>query len=189
MAVNRAERKKRLQAEGKWDAFKTKRDELRASGKSVQESDEEAWLFVSPDKDAGLLPPVDVSVPDISGVDADDALKPIVASGKSRISKSVWSGRDRVGPREVCEWVFDNMWVDDITPADAPSAGAWGLLIACRRYPDVFKDFYRTTWPKILPNKAELDKMDMLNDDGRETITLITRIQKVRENAVLQSGS
>ena len=46
----------------------------------------------------------------------------------------------------------------DPSPDDCPSAAAWGLLASCRKSPSAKADFWRNTYPKLMPTRAQLEK-------------------------------
>lgn len=100
------------------------------------------------------------------------------------ITSEEFSGT-RIGASEaeVIRWVFNNMDMVGIRGEDAPCPGAWSLLKICREDPSIKKDFYRTIWPKLLPNKTSAEVDAAFTDDGREQFDLITRMKKSMEAA------
>ena len=65
-------------------------------------------------------------------------------------------GERRVTALEIIEWLYDNIGVADVEVTDAPTAGAWNHLLTLRANPTMLEDFYKNTWPRILPNKARI---------------------------------
>ncbi len=147
----------KLKGEGKWGAYLARKAELLDSGMAELAAYEQAYdEFVPPDtparvgsvqeKDSGFVPLATFIIPE-----------------------------KRVKPKVDVQWVYDNMCISDIEPSDAPSPGAWGLLQACRNSGELFRDFYRTIWPKLLPSKTEIDGGDRFTDDNRNIFELIER--------------
>ena len=83
--------------------------------------------------------------------------------------------------REVVEWVFDNLDLSDVTPADAPSPGAWAFREQLRQYPLLRIEFYKTIWPRFLSKVDEGDG-GRLNDDGRDVLRTIAEVQRLRDS-------
>lgn len=120
---------------------------------------------------------------------------PVVGDGSSDPAEcgAVWleqfAGKEKVSSLAIVEWVFDNIDMLDVTPGMAPCAGAWSLLLRVRKHPDLLKEFYRSIWVRILPSKTAIEQLQRFEDDGREQLTLIDRIQQAHADAVLSSGS
>jgi hypothetical protein len=69
---------------------------------------------------------------------------------------------------EAVRWVADNMEVLDPRPKDCPSAAAWGLLSQCRQSLQARSDFWKLTYAKLLPTKAQMEKeQDALPDESK----------------------
>ena len=81
-----------------------------------------------------------------------------------------------VSENEKLRWLFENMQVDGLKPEDSPSPGAWALLQELRNNDEQRRDFYKTLWPKLL-TKEDTESGGKLQDDGKETIELIKRLQ------------
>lgn len=79
-------------------------------------------------------------------------------------------GKDPASARQVVEWVFNNLDVEGLKPKDAPSPGAWSLLQRVRLYPELTVDFYKTVWPKLLPNKAQIEAEDRARGGGTDEL-------------------
>jgi len=93
-------------------------------------------------------------------------------------SKKTWEGKPPISEIEMVRWVFDNLAIEDVKPEDAPSAGAWAMLIDCRTSADARSKFMNGLWPKLLPKGRGDDAEDPLADDGEGVLEFI---QKVRE--------
>jgi len=74
----------------------------------------------------------------------------------------------RASEVEVIRWVASNMEIADPQPKDCPSAAAWGLLVQCRKSGIAQSDFWKQTFPKLLPSRTQMeeDRSD-LPDEGR----------------------
>jgi hypothetical protein len=99
--------------------------------------------------------------------------KPKVVKGtRPGLTKAEWDGR-KTNEDSSIRWAFENLMVMDVSPADAPSAGAWGLLLWARSNPD---DFYRL-WTRILPNKAQIEQRSRFNATGSTDLELVERFR------------
>jgi len=78
-------------------------------------------------------------------------------------------------PIEDIRWVFHALGAKDLKPEDAPSSGAWYLLQTLKTDDLARKSFYTTVYPKLLPNKAQMEKNDRA-EDGRKQFDLIERL-------------
>jgi hypothetical protein len=81
-----------------------------------------------------------------------------------------------VSENEKLRWIFENMQVDGIEPSDAPSMGAYTLLMQLRNNAQAMQKFYDSLWPKLLA-KEDAEKTGKLEDTGKDTIELIERLQ------------
>jgi hypothetical protein len=126
MRESKSELTGRLRRGGQWQEFVKRREELKASGMPAKD----AWVqaadeFPAPSqKTDKATPPVD--------------LLPL-------------KGKQAVPIYEATKWVMENLDADWITPADAPSAGAWSMLRWARSSLAARGDFYRTFVSKLLP--------------------------------------
>lgn len=102
------------------------------------------------------------------------------------------------------KWVFQALGAKDLTPKDAPSAGAWALLTTLQTDEVLLKGFYTTVFPKLLPSKTQIDKGEDRVDDGRKLFGIIEQLlreppddadllsdteKRARELAVSRAGS
>lgn len=79
--------------------------------------------------------------------------------------------------RTAIQWVFDNMDITDITYLDAPSSGAWSMLMQCRKSGQFKGNFYNNIYPKTMPTKSDFERQDQFTDDGRDAFEMIERIR------------
>lgn len=88
--------------------------------------------------------------------------------------EEVENGRS-VSENEKIRWVNENMRVAGITLKDAPSTGAYGMLLHYRKNDSRREKFYDTLVPRLM-TKEETEKGDKLHDTGKDTIELIDRL-------------
>lgn len=128
---SKAELMDRLRREGRFEAFTNRREGLRAAGTLAKQAWYEAAVEFPP-------PTVVADAPKPSPVDLE-ALK----------------GKPTVPIDKAAAWVFDCLDADWITPADAPSPGAWSLLHWARTSNATRSDFYRLFAAKFMPTSQE----------------------------------
>jgi hypothetical protein len=131
MRESKAELTDRLRREGRWVAFKKRREGLKAGGMAASDAwDAAAEEFPSLDAkpDPGTAPKADLQ-----------ALK----------------GKRPVSIVQAAAWAFEQLDCDWITPADAPSPGAWGMLEWARSSMAARSEFYRTFVAKLVMRPQE----------------------------------
>ena len=158
--------KQRLTNENRWDEFVAYREDLKARGVSAKE----AWVQGR----AKFDQPVDMAVP--AGVASG-------STDRESVRLDDFSDKPTASARQIVQWVFDNIDVENTKPHDAPSAGAWSFLQRVRTYPDLLKEFYRSIWSRMLPNKSEIEALEKFEDDGRDQIHLIDQILRAKDKA------
>lgn len=84
---------------------------------------------------------------------------------------------------EIVRWVARNMEMLSPDVDGCPDATAWGLLAHCRRSELARAEFWKQTYPKLLPSKAQLETTVEVDMDGSGTVELIGRIRAMRESA------
>ena len=135
MRESKAELTDRLRREGRFEAFKKRREELKAGGMAASD----AW-----DVAAGeFLPPVAQS-----------------ATGEARtVDLRALKGKPAVSVVQAAAWASEQLDCDWIKPADAPSPGAWGMLEWARSSMTARSEFYRTFVAKlVMPPQEEARK-------------------------------
>ena len=80
--------------------------------------------------------------------------------------------------RRAYEWVFNHVDVADVKPGDAPSSGAWSMLLSVRENPDLRKSLYTQIASKLLPPKSEIESTERFQDTGKNVLDLIARVRK-----------
>jgi len=87
---------------------------------------------------------------------------------------------------EVIRWVASNMEIQNPEPKDCPSAAAWGLLAQCRNSPIARGEFWKQTYPKLLPSRAQMEQeQDSVPDESKakEVIEDLLRFNREAKNA------
>jgi hypothetical protein len=132
MAVreSKAELTDRLRREGRFEAFKKRREELKASGVPAPE----AWYLAATE----FPPPVTQPAAKASAADLR-ALK----------------GKPAVSVVQAAAWAFEHLDADWVTPADAPSAGAWSMREWAKSNMAARTEFYRTFVARIVQPPQE----------------------------------
>lgn len=173
---------------GRWPEFIALREKWKACGKSPQE----AWILAAQDMDPCLwgsdmsdlandLPHVRSSVPAKKKEERKDDSAAVVSGA----SKSVFGGK-KVATVKVVEWVASNMQVEDVSPADAPSSEAWGMLVWARRSPMNESQFWGTIYAKLLPSRSQMESEQRYADDGVRVEETAERLLRMKEGAELQ---
>jgi hypothetical protein len=171
MVETREEFKLRLKRQGQWNEFLELRDQYKEQGHEPKVAYAMAMEKYPPDAQSVV----------------DDGVGDPAECGAVWLEQ--FAGKEKVNSLAIVEWVFDNIDMLDVTPDMAPCAGAWRLLLRVRKHPDLLKEFYRSIWVRILPTKSAIEQLQRFEDDGREQLTLIDRIEQARADAVLSSGS
>ena len=172
MAETRVELKERLQSEGRWAEYVKRRAEVALEGTISLGAASKILLkkeFKSLNPSRRRKGPKRVSF------------------RNSSIKLSDFDPEKKTGIREIVEWVFNHVDVEDVTPSMAPSPGAWSLLISVRDDPGVRADFYKSIWAKLLPTKTQIEEEDKFSDDGSDIAELIGRLQQARQVALCPS--
>jgi hypothetical protein len=192
MLETKGEIKERLQADGRWKPFVAERERLKADG--VPAGD--AWKMAA-EKFPWLSPTQIAKAKDVPRETSENIAGKgaigIVAQDNNWTAKnlpsSAFTNMDSTDTRAVIQWVFDNIGIEDLSPKDAPSSGAWFLLQEVRSFPELRREFYKTIFPKILPTKSQLEEMlEKFADDGRKQFGIIDTLQRAIEERV-SSGS
>lgn len=79
-------------------------------------------------------------------------------------------------------WVYDSLSLGDVSPEDAPSSGAWGLLEFARLDP---KSFF-TEWMRMVARSEDTSARDReVTEDARRATTEITEMLRTIRSAVV----
>jgi hypothetical protein len=124
---SKAELMDRLRREGRWEAFKVRREQLKSEGIPAKQ----AWFQAATE-----FPPAEQPGQSSVRVPLDQLQK--------------LQGKKAIPTLEAAFWVFENLDLPWIEPIDAPSPGAWSLLQWAKQSQFNRSDFYRTFGPKLL---------------------------------------
>ena len=153
--------KAELKAAGQWEAFVSRRRDLRESGLSVGDALEQAIAYAR----AG-------------GAVVKEQKKAVPVSEDALVSSSLFDGK--VASRaEEFNWVVANLYVADAKAEDAPSAVSWTLLQMCRRNHDFAEDLIGRGLVKMLPSKIEEEDNRPGAFDGQTEYDLLNEIRGV----------
>ena len=132
MRESKAELTDRLRREGRFEAFKKRREELKVGGMAASEAwDAAATEFPPPvaQHAAGEAPTVDLRA---------------------------LMGKPTLPVAEAATWASEHLDADWVSPADAPSAGAWSMREWARSSMAARSEFYRTFVAKlVMPPQEE----------------------------------
>lgn len=146
LRVNKAARKERLQSLGWWKWFVLRRTALTGAG--TPDADKQASEEVERHIEGGL------SAEDVPyAEECGEAVH--VPDGRVFFPKvDVRECRD---PVAIIWYLYENIDNLEATESTAPSRGAWYQLQAIRGSVDLRSEFYRNTWPKVIPPKSKVD--------------------------------
>lgn len=99
-----------------------------------------------------------------------------------RVKKNQFEGK-KCSEVEAVRWVADNMELEDPDPADCPSAAAWGMLSQCRNSAMFKSEFWRHTFTKLLPSKAQIDKEENTVPDESLAMGVIEDLLVIKKEA------
>ena len=86
-----------------------------------------------------------------------------------------WDGK--IDTINDINWIYNHLAFADVKPEDAPSPGAWAHLQYHRSTPAAMDDFFTKVYPRLIPAKGVIQKMqDKFHDDGRTTFDLLDRL-------------
>jgi len=88
-----------------------------------------------------------------------------------------------IDPIRDLTWIYNNIAIRDVKPADAPSAGAYAHLKFIQNSNDNKVDFFTKVYPRIIPSKSQVENLTKFNDDGRANLDLLDRILDQSEEA------
>jgi hypothetical protein len=144
---SKAELTDRLRQEGRFEAFKKRREELKASGVPAKE----AWWQAAAEFPSPTAPPAPAKSP--------------------AIDLSALKGKKPIPVALMAAWVAENLDADWITPADAPSPGAWSMREWARSSPSTRSEFYKTFVAKIvMPPQEALRRQKEEKDADHERL-------------------
>lgn len=151
MRESKAELVDRLRREGRFAAFKKRREELKAEAIPAKQ----AWYQAA----AEFPPPT---------------APPSVTAGMA-VDLHALRDKPKVPVVSAAAWAFEHLDANWVTPVDAPSAGAWSLLHWARSSMAARSEFYRTFVAKLVPALDEATRHAESDGPSDETIEEIVR--------------
>jgi hypothetical protein len=85
---------------------------------------------------------------------------------------------------EIIRWVARNMEVADPRLSECPDPTAWALLSHCRRSLMAAGEFWKQTYTKLLPSRAQLEQVEDDADDSGVTLETLEKIREARVRAM-----
>jgi len=173
MPVSSTELSDLLKASGRWDEFKAFRQAAESRGHSKKES--YAMAAAQFGYDSGDPTPSTSNSPPVTG-------SPELPN---RYAKKDDFGGDGSSLKQDYQWVYDNLAVEDVSPTDSPSSGAWGLLQFARTDP---KSFY-VEWMRMVSRQESSDEVmeGFAEDATRSTDEIAKMVRLLRDAAGLGS--
>lgn len=96
-----------------------------------------------------------------------------------------WDGK--IDTISDINWIYNHLMIADVKPEDAPSPGAWAHLQYHRSSTAAMADFFTKTYPRLIPSKSVIQKMEeKFHDDGRTTFSLLDRLLKEDEGSAAE---
>jgi hypothetical protein len=180
MAKINPELRQWLMDAGHWTAFLARREELRALKIDPRDI---AYVL---DKEFGEGRQNKPYVP-TDGLKREVASQPGQPSTKSPLTDkfadpSIWAGRPDVDPRTAIAWVFNHLYAANVAPDQAPSIGAWGMLIECRESSKFRQTFLDTIWIKTLPRDLD-PEADRWTDKCEKANSVIDKVLAASQKA------
>jgi len=173
--------RQRLQKEQRWAEYVRWEDKLRKAGTpkdQIRKLAAAQWPPLEQGGDPAPDPPDDEAD---SADEDDDKPTPTVNNTLElpELQVADFIEKKRADEREIVQWIFDHMFVTDVTPDMAPSAGAWGYLLFLRSSPSSRDTFFNTIWPKTLPTRSQLENLDKQRDNAAPLQQLIRQVLEV----------
>ena len=101
--------------------------------------------------------------------------KGILKATATKADFTKWDGK--IDTISDINWIYNHLMISDVTAADAPSPGAWAHLQYHRSTPAAMDEFFTKVYPRLIPAKGVIQKMqDLFHDDGRTTFDLLDRL-------------
>ena len=190
------------ESNGLWAKFVDTREKLKRAGVSAGEAwltaaqtiDPEKWGatgYSGPSKSEPVVE-VEERVEDLPrGRSTEVGEEVPVAGGSDSVvvaegaTKAVFGGK-KVATVKVVEWVASNMQVEDVSPRDAPSSEAWGMLVWARRSPVNESQFWGSIYAKLLPSRSQIDGDQKYSEDGVKVEDLAARLLRMKDGVECQ---
>ena len=186
-----------LQSEGRWDAFVAFREQLVEGGMARAEAWKEAVQEFQPAErapsDGGqetARAAAGVKGGGSSGENQGSLPRPQVGlGGLPQAVLEDFEGKSRSTLRKDIEWVYQHFAMTGLEPEDAPSPGAWGLLVWVRESKSNRSEFFKSLVAKLIPSRQAFDRDERELDESRDLLGTIGRLRRAHDDAALPSGA
>jgi hypothetical protein len=116
-----------------------------------------------------------ISESSLQPVSTEPAKKGVLKATAVKADFKNWDGK--IDTISDINWIYNHLMIADVKPEDAPSPGAWAHLQYHRSTPAAMDDFFTKVYPRLIPAKGTIQKMqDKFHDDGRTTFDLLDRL-------------
>jgi len=161
---SREKMKSLLKDSAKWVEYCKLNNQYRKEGLGMKESHDKALKQIQvsaiPEKSKGSA-----GNPNIGSISLEE----------KRLIEELSDGKKK-NINESIEWIYENMGVEDISPADAPSIGAYTHLKKIQMDPVLQSEFYKSVWIKTLVKNDAMEELrERLSDDGTKIYNTIDR--------------
>lgn len=170
--------KQALQVSGQWPKFVSLRDKLKREGHSPDQAYKQAL------SQCQQAAPVQ-GEPVAAAGEAQAEFPPRYQVREEDLPRFV--GREVFANKKPCSmldnvmWALDHLALQGVRPEDAPSCGAWALLVNIRDDSTLRNKFLTEVIGRLLPSKQQIETANNLQDDGRRQLTFI-------ENLLAEAG-
>ena len=162
----------RLKAEGKFDDFKQRREELVAEGQTKGSAYAQAVSEFGASEAPGMPAPP-----------ARETRRAVLP--RPEPSSDVFEGKKST-LRDDYQWVYEKISVSNVEPDEAPSSGAWGLLQFAQNDPKSFYVEWMRMVGKQVDENAEL--RGFVQDAARSTSEIASMLRSLQATPVLSGG-
>lgn len=161
----------RLKAEGRFDDFKQRREELVAEGLTKGTAYAQAVSEFGASEAPGTPAPP-----------TRETRRVVLPGPKSGPLSDVFEGK-RSTLRDDYQWVYEKIAVSNVEPDEAPSSGAWGLLQFAQNDPKSFYVEWMRMVGKQVDENAEL--RGFVQDAARSTSEIANMLRSLQAPPVL----
>lgn len=187
-------RKAWLQSRNQWDAFKSRREQLKGEGlpwskmNGVLISEFELnpdgtapeEVNIDESKIPAPLPPAPPPAP---------APEPILQKTRKQTQEedpASWSEMKKVDVVADAKWVYQNLGRSGVKKEDCPNAGAWAWLQLVSQSDGALQRFFSDTVGKLMPSQKMLEQMERMSDDGSAVLELIDKVLDAHEKKKIE---
>jgi hypothetical protein len=130
-----------------------------------------------------------VDLDDISSDDGDSRMPRPPKRGKRSAEEEIWATLNRQCAEKTCpelvaiRWVAENQSTPVEELKDVPSRLALNWLKWVREDASNAADFWKSSVPKLLPDKKQLEAEERFRDDGRRIVEAIERVRELGKKA------